>query len=167
MYSWFCHTTFRDFLILDSFTAIFIYCSSFHIQQSLFLTLQYIFTLMGWQAVEFWFLYKMVACHFHFFSIWCRQIKIQTDLRKLHEKWSFPSKISSANVTKFADTCGFGQFYWRNPKWKFHFLYNGIWKLTQPFSLLYFSVSEFVKKVFTGILWKSFWIAKCCLIESN
>ena len=39
----------------------------------------------------------------------------------LHKKWSFPLKISSVNVTKFAGNCSFGQIYWRNPWWKTSF----------------------------------------------
>ena len=34
------------------------------------------------------------------------------------KKWSFPLRISSINVTKFAVSCGFGHIYWRNPLWK-------------------------------------------------
>ena len=37
------------------------------------------------------------------------------------KKWSFPSRISSVNVTKSSGNCGFGHFYWRNPQWKLHF----------------------------------------------
>ena len=33
----------------------------------------------------------------------------------LHKKWSFSIKISSVNVTKSAENCGFGHIYWRNP----------------------------------------------------
>ena len=36
----------------------------------------------------------------------------------LHKKWSFPLRISSVNVTKFAVSCRFGHIYWRNPSWK-------------------------------------------------
>ena len=36
-------------------------------------------------------------------------------LQTRHEKWSFPLKISSVNVTKSADSCWFGHIYWRNP----------------------------------------------------
>ena len=32
----------------------------------------------------------------------------------LHEKLSFPLRISSVNMTKFAGKCGFGQIYWKN-----------------------------------------------------
>ena len=35
-----------------------------------------------------------------------------------HKNWSFPLRISSVNVTKFAVFCGFGHIYWRNPWWK-------------------------------------------------
>ena len=33
----------------------------------------------------------------------------------LHKKWSFPLRISSVNVAKSAENCGFGHIYWRNP----------------------------------------------------
>ena len=33
----------------------------------------------------------------------------------LHKKLSFPLSISSVNVTKSAENCGFGPIYWRNP----------------------------------------------------
>ena len=32
----------------------------------------------------------------------------------LHKRPSFPLKISSVNVTKSAENCGFGHIYWRN-----------------------------------------------------
>ena len=38
--------------------------------------------------------------------------------KTLHKKWSFPFRVSSVNVTKSADSCGFGHICWRNPKWK-------------------------------------------------
>ena len=34
-------------------------------------------------------------------------------LNKLHKKWSFLLRISSANVTKSAVSCRFGHIYWR------------------------------------------------------
>ena len=43
----------------------------------------------------------------------------------LHKKWSFPLRISSLNVTKFALSCGFGDIYWRHPYRKLHFLWSG------------------------------------------
>ena len=36
-------------------------------------------------------------------------------LISLHEKWSFPIRISSVNVTKSTVSCGFGHVYWKNP----------------------------------------------------
>ena len=39
----------------------------------------------------------------------------------LHKEWSFPVRISSANVTKSAVFWGFGHIYWRNPYWKTSF----------------------------------------------
>ena len=35
---------------------------------------------------------------------------------------SFPLRISSVNVTKSAENCGFGHIYWRNLNGKLHFL---------------------------------------------
>ena len=35
-------------------------------------------------------------------------------LSTLHKKWSFPLRISSINVTKYAGNCWFGHIYWRN-----------------------------------------------------
>ena len=42
-------------------------------------------------------------------------------LMTLHKRWSFPLRISSVNVTKFAGTHGFRHIYWRNPPWKTSF----------------------------------------------
>ena len=33
----------------------------------------------------------------------------------LHKKWSFPLRVSSGNMNKSAESCGFGHIYWRNP----------------------------------------------------
>ena len=46
-----------------------------------------------------------------------------------HKKWSFPVRISSANVTKSAVSYGFGHIYWRNPSWKTSFFVQ--WLLQQ------------------------------------
>ena len=35
--------------------------------------------------------------------------------QSLHKKWRFPLRIYPVNVTKFAENCGFGHIYWRNP----------------------------------------------------
>ena len=37
------------------------------------------------------------------------------------QKWSFPLKISSVNVTKSARNSGFDHIYWKNPSWKTSF----------------------------------------------
>ena len=42
------------------------------------------------------------------------------------QKWSFPLRIYSVNVTKSTDSCGFGHIYWRNPYWKTSFLVQRI-----------------------------------------
>ena len=39
----------------------------------------------------------------------------------MHKKWSFSLGISSVNVTKSAENCGFGHINWRNPQWKISF----------------------------------------------
>ena len=38
------------------------------------------------------------------------------------QKWSFPLRISSVNVTKSAGICGFGHIDWKNLNGKLHFL---------------------------------------------
>ena len=45
---------------------------------------------------------KVKTCVFHCFPT-------------LHRKWSFLLRISSENVIKFAENCGFGHRYWRKP----------------------------------------------------
>ena len=37
-------------------------------------------------------------------------------------KFSIKNSIKKVNVTKWAEKYGFGNIYWRNPKWKLHFL---------------------------------------------
>ena len=48
------------------------------------------------------------------------------ELLTLHKKWSFPLRISSVNVTKSTDSCGFGHIYWRNPSCKTSF-FCAVW----------------------------------------
>ena len=36
-------------------------------------------------------------------------------IKTLLKKLSFPLRVSSVNVTKSAENCGFGHIYWRNP----------------------------------------------------
>ena len=36
----------------------------------------------------------------------------------MHKRWSFPLRISSANLTKSVGKCRFGHIYWRNLYWK-------------------------------------------------
>ena len=45
----------------------------------------------------------------------------QIFLLTLHKKWSFWLRVSSVNVTKSAEICGFGRIYWNNPSWKTSF----------------------------------------------
>ena len=58
--------------------------------------------------IEHWVLYIT----FHFRKV---NICIFRCFPTLHEKWSFPLRISSVNVIRSAEKCGFGQIYWRNP----------------------------------------------------
>ena len=37
------------------------------------------------------------------------------------QKCSFSLRISSLNITKFSENCGFGHIYWRNCYWKAFF----------------------------------------------
>ena len=49
-------------------------------------------------------------------SIFSKAKKIQKKgalATSLHKKWSFPLRISSVNVTKFAGNCEFGHIYWK------------------------------------------------------
>ena len=55
----------------------------------------------------------------------CSSYKIlhtyQKLLQTLHNKWSFPLRISSKNMTKSAVSCGFDHIYSKNPSWKTSF----------------------------------------------
>ena len=48
----------------------------------------------------------------HLFLLYINETNIS---HTLHKKWSFPITISSVNLIKSAENCGFGQIYWRNP----------------------------------------------------
>ena len=56
-----------------------------------------------------------------FFVIVELKSKLLSTLHTLHKKWSFPLRISSANVTRSAVSCGFGRMYWKNPQWETSF----------------------------------------------
>ena len=51
--------------------------------------------------------------------LWSPKFQVKMSL---HKKWRFPLKISSVNVIKSAENCGFGHIYWRNKYWKTSFL---------------------------------------------
>ena len=57
----------------------------------------------------------------HYFTT---QLRIKSYSKRLNtaQKWSFPLRISSANVIKSAVYCRFGHIYWRNSSQKLHFL---------------------------------------------
>ena len=58
------------------------------------------------ESVPFWYL---IICG-------CSSTHLRTMLScKLRRKWNFPLRISSVNVTRSADNCGFGHISWRNP----------------------------------------------------
>ena len=78
----------------------------------------------------------------------------------LHKKWSFPSKISSANVTTSAVSYGFSHIYWRNPQWKTSFFVqcyqktSRSWKINlMPSSISQIRIEERFEtsKVLSGI----------------
>ena len=43
------------------------------------------------------------------------------------QKMKFSIGDFSVNVIKLAVSCGFGHIYWRNPRWKIHFLCSDAW----------------------------------------
>ena len=61
------------------------------------------------------------------------KVLIENTRKTLHKKWSFPLRISSVNVTKFAGNCRFGRIYWRNPWWETSFFVH--WKLSNKFKV--------------------------------
>ena len=48
----------------------------------------------------------------------CKLLLQSSSFLTLHKKRSFPLRISSVNVTKYAGNFGFGHIYWRNLSWK-------------------------------------------------
>ena len=62
----------------------------------------------------------------------CLGLSKRAAQRPPHKKWSFPSRISSANVTKSAGNWGFGHTYWGNPKWETSFFVQ--WRLSDASS---------------------------------
>ena len=66
---------------------------------------------------------------------------------RLHIKWSFPLKIFSVNMTKFAVSCQFGHIYWRNLWWK------------TPAQCLFFRILfDFFKcNIQKCVSWNSYW----------
>ena len=85
------------------------------------------------------------------------------------QKWSFPLKISSVNVTKSDGHCGFGHIYWRNPQWK-----TLILSIDQQFTSISLSINT--KKVINvdikeqwsknWFLWNSY-RQRCQLLENK
>ena len=53
-------------------------------------------------------------------SVYPRKVVLFT-ISLTAQKMKFSVKISSVNVIKFAENCGFGNIYWRNPYWKTSF----------------------------------------------
>ena len=72
-------------------------------------------------------------------------LRINYSITYTAQKWSFPLRTSSVNVTKSAGNCGFGQIYWRNPQWKTSFLCSAIITFTWKFwSLLWKNWSSLI-----------------------
>ena len=63
-----------------------------------------------WQELIPW---RMIGMHLAF--------TLFSEFTTLHKKWNFPLKVSSVNLTKSADSCGFGLIYWRNRNGKLLF----------------------------------------------
>ena len=82
----------------------------------------------------------------------CLEHSLKSSRKTLHKtlckKWSFPLRISSVNMTKFAVSCGFGHIYWTNPQWKTSFFVQ--WK--NPHSEIFWST--FFR------IWNGFWDSK-------
>ena len=72
------------------------------------------------------------------------------DKYALHEKWSFPLRISSANETKTAGNCGFGHVYWKVFNGKLYFLCSDasvilllVLRVTQSLRMIHSNCSQF------------------------
>ena len=51
----------------------------------------------------------------HLINLWRMKGRVNLRVTYTAQKWSFPSRISSVNVTKSTGNCVFGHIYWRNP----------------------------------------------------
>ena len=60
----------------------------------------------------------------------------------LYKTWSFPWRICSVSMTKYAVNCGFGHIYRRNPWWKTSFFSTFILMKFTPLILCQFIVSH-------------------------
>ena len=70
-----------------------------------------------WESISFpWFSHRMRKCNKSHLRDESGHALIANHM--LYKKWSFPLRIFSLNVTKFALSCGKS---WRNPKWKTSF----------------------------------------------
>ena len=58
----------------------------------------------------YWCLREMIL----WFLTSCFYLSVLPRRKPLHKKWNFSLSISSVNVTKSAEKCGFGHIYWRN-----------------------------------------------------
>ena len=62
------------------------------------------------------------------------------------QKWSFPLRISSVNVTKSAIFSGIGHIYWRNSEWKILFFVQ--WWIVQLYNTTLLIRTTFILKDF-------------------
>ena len=67
--------------------------------------------ILIWWFYYFFFLLllELVTC-----NMWFCNLHLPFVGSSLHNKWSFPLRITPVNVTKFAVFCGFGHIYWIN-----------------------------------------------------
>ena len=77
-------------------------------------------------------------------------------VKTLHKSWSFPSRISSVNVTISAENCGFSHIYWRNFWWKICFFVQwNSWKCCNSTELLV--DKQYWIRLYLNIVLVGFW----------
>ena len=82
---------------------------------------------MSWFWRKFRF-YLFIYLFFFISKLMFKNFQIRLDNLSQHKKWSFPLRISSVNVTKSSENCGFGHIYWRNPQRKTCAVYQQSWR---------------------------------------
>ena len=82
----------------------------------------------------------------------------------LHKKWSFPLRISSVNVTKYAENSEFGHIHWRNPQWKIPLFVEYHFQIASNIKILLTSILSHINFVqVSEIGFPSFWMTSVFL----